>query len=284
VNINLIDDLGLTFYFFRLLKIFRVKVIITCHDVLSHHQGLTRQRSIMFAKADRLIVHSPYAADVLSGIVEGKNREKITSYAFPSSPYEEILSPAKMSAVGEKLTEIIGRRGDYFLFIGIVRKSKGIETLAEAWEMSKIKSTGKLVVAGKWSARAAHLKDTIKALPNCVFIDRYLNDEEFIYLIKNSKFVILPYQDYAHSAVLFACAHNTAAVICSDVELFTDILPGYALTFRRGDGKKLAALIDRAADFEEKEINHYRKILAKAIEKSDRDLEKEVEKAYGEIL
>jgi len=262
VNLNLIDDLDLTFYFFRLLKVFGLKVVITCHDVMSHHKGLTRQRALMFDSADKLIVHSSYAVNILSGIVGEKNRKKIVRYPFPSSPYEEILSPAKMTAAGKRMTDIIGRSGDYFLFIGIIRKSKGIETIAEAWEMSKAKSTNTLVVAGKWSSQAVHLKETIKALPNCVFIDKYLDDEAFIYLIKNAKFVVLPYKDYAHSAVLFACAHNNGAVIC----------------------RELAVLIDRAADFEEREIDHYREILAKAVEKSDRELEQEVEKAYAEIL
>ncbi|MFC2155726.1 glycosyltransferase [Acidobacteriota bacterium] len=284
VNLNLIDDLGLTFYFFRLLKTFRIKVVITCHDVLSHHQGLTRQRSLMFDKADKLIVHSKYASGVLSRIVGEKNRKKIIRYPFPSSPYEEILSPAKMTAAGKRMTDIIGRSGDYFLFIGIIRKSKGIETLAEAWEMSKAKSANKLVVAGKWSSRAVHLKDTVKALPNCVFIDKYLNDEEFIYLIKNAKFVILPYKDYAHSAVLFACAHNDGAVICSDIELFTDLLPGYTLTFSREKSKDLAALIDRTENFEKMKIDSYRDILAKAVGKSDMELEQKIEKAYAEVL
>lgn len=284
VNLNLIDDLALTFYFFRLLKTFGIKVVITCHDVLSHHQGLTRQRSFMFDKADKLIVHSSYAADILAGIVGEKNREKIIRYPFPSSPYEEILSLSRMADVRKTMAELIGRTGDYFLFIGIIRKSKGIETLAEAWKMSKTKSTGKLVVAGKWSSRAVHLKDTVKALPNCVFIDKYLNDEEFIYLIKNAKFIILPYKDYAHSAVLFACAHNRGAVICSDAELFSDILPGYTLTFLREESKELAALIDRAANFEKQEIDSYRDILAKAVGKSDRELEQAVEKAYAEII
>ncbi len=284
VNLNLIDDLGLTFYFFRLLKIFRLKVVITCHDVMSHHQGLTRQRSFMFDRADKLVVHSSYASDVLSGIVGETNREKIIRYPFPSSPYEEILSPAKMTAAGKTMAELIGRNGNYFLFIGIIRKSKGIETLAGAWKMSKTKSAGKLVVAGKWSSQAAHLKEKIKTLSNCVFIDRYLNDEEFIYLIKNSKFIILPYKDYAHSAVLFACAHNKGAVIISDIELFTDILPGYGLTFPRGDSEKLAALINRAANFEEREIDRYRDILAKAAGKLNVELEKELKKAYAELL
>ena len=70
--------------------------------------------------------------------------------------------------------------------------------------MSNAKSKIKLVIAGKWSTQAVDLKEKVRALPNCVSIDRYLDDEEFIHLIKKAKIVILPYKKYAHSAVLYA--------------------------------------------------------------------------------
>lgn len=284
VDLNLIDDLNLTYYFFRALKLFKVKTCITCHDVLSHHKGLTRKRSLMFDRADKLFVHSSYAYHVLSGIVGEKKSSKIITFPFPSSPYEDILSPDKMARAGKNFEQLIGKNRDYFLFIGIVRKSKGIETLIRAWETAIPKSRGTLVVAGKWSSQAVHLKDEVRALPDCIVIDRYLEDEEFIYLIKNAKFVVLPYKDYAHSAVLYACAWNRGAVISSDIELFTDILPDYPLTFPRGSSEELAALIDQAAVLTEGKIDHYRDMLANRVKELNVDLEKEIKKAYAEFL
>jgi glycosyltransferase involved in cell wall biosynthesis len=284
VDINLIDDLKLTYYFYRLLKFFKLKICITCHDVLSHHKGLTKQREVMFSGAAKLFVHSSFAYNILSGIVGEKKSEKIFVFPFPSSPYEEIISQAKMMIAGKNLEQLIGNHADFFLFIGIVRKSKGIETLIDAWKKCEAKNRSKLVVAGKWSGQAAYLKEELKKLPACVLIDRYLNDEEFVCLIENSKFLILPYKDYAHSAVLFAGGWHGGAVILSDIDMFAEILPGYDLTFPPGNSAKLAALIDKTVDLEKKEIDHHRDVLAEAVKNLNNKLEKEIKEAYEEIL
>lgn len=284
IDINLIDDLGLTYNFYRSLKLFKLKIFITCHDVLSHHKGLTRQRSAMFRGADRLIVHSLYAYNVLAGIVGEKNREKIARFPFPSTSLEEILSSKKKKVTKDKIKKLIGASSDYFLFIGNKRKSKGMKTLIKAWKICETKSGSQLVAAGKWSEQAAYLKKEFKELPNCILIDRYLDDEEFVCLIEDAKFVILPYEDYAHSAVLFACAWHRGAVLISDIEMFREILPGYELTFPPGDSEKLAGLIDKAVNCKDKEIRYYTDMLTAAVTRLDKELEGELKKVYAEFL
>ncbi len=283
VNLNLIDDLALTHYFFLFLKFIGLKVFVTCHDVLSYHKGMTRKRQKMYEKADKLIVHSIYAFEVLSGILGEKHREKIIKFPFPFSSFEEILSPSRMLAAKKKLAQLVGQNNRYFLFIGIVRESKGIDTLLEAWALAKAGSRYRLIIAGKWTAQANHLKKKAEELPNCLLIDRYLNDEEFVFLIRNSRFVILPYKDYSHSAVLYASAWNGGAVIISDIDLFVDILPGYELIFSQGDSEKLAGLIDRTANFTDQNLEHYKKILLASVQRESLFLEKEIKKAFLEL-
>ncbi len=302
VNVNLIDDLHLTYSFFKLLKFFNLTVWITCHDVLSHHKGLTARRSQMFTQADRLIVHSSYAYKVLSEILEKNNQDinKIMKFPFPSSPYQEILSSSKMAEAKEKLQHLLeiskspeNPKGDYYLFIGIVRKSKGIDTLADAWQtyQEKVKNSGKptpsLVVAGKWSQGTGQVKKRVRNLPGCLLIDRYLGDEEFIYLIQNARFVILPYKDYAHSAILFACAWNRAPVIISDAQLFDDIIPSYKWSFpsqSTDSAEKLALLIEQTNQCQPQEIEVYKDTLADAVKQLNIKLEQDLKTAYAEFL
>ncbi|MCK4761326.1 MAG: glycosyltransferase [Candidatus Aminicenantes bacterium] len=283
INLSLTDDLGLTYYFFRLLKLFKLKVYITCHDVVSHHKGITKRRLKMYEDAEKLIVHSSYAFSALAEIVGAENKKKIFKFPFPSASFREILSPQRMEQAEKRLANLVGKEKDYFLFIGIVRRSKGIDTLAQAWAKCSARDTGKLVVAGKWSGAAVDLKAAVKALPNCILIDRYLEDEEYTYLIKNARFVLLPYRDYSHSAVLFSCAWSQGAVIISDIEMFKELLPGYGLTFPGGESDLLAELIDKTQGFSDEEIEKYRQILFDSVKNLDIELEKGVKKLYEEF-
>jgi glycosyltransferase involved in cell wall biosynthesis len=283
ININLIDDLRLTYFFFRLLKFFKIKVFVTCHDVLSHHQGLTRKRSNMFDRADKLIVHSSYAHNTLLQLLTGKQHEKILRFPFPASPLDEILSPQRMSIARHKIDNLIGKNTRYFLFIGVVRQSKGIDTLLDAWEMSQARSTSKLVIAGKWNAPVLYLKKKAAEIPNCLALDYYLTDEEYVYLIRGSKFTVMPYKEYSHSAIFFSCAWNKTAVILSDAQLFTELLPGYDLMFPAGQSERLAGLLDRAAALPEAQVEHYRQIIYNAAKRINNDLQKQLKLVYGEL-
>ncbi len=283
INLNLIDDLRLTYLFFRLLKFFKIKVFITCHDVLSHHQGLTQKRTDMFNRADKLIVHSSYAHNTLLRLLTGKQQEKILKFPFPTSPLDEILSPQRMSIARDNIDNLIGKDTPYFLFIGVVRQSKGIATLLEAWEISQARFTSKLVIAGKWNAPVSHLKKKAAEIPNCLVLDYYLGDEEYVYLIRGSKFTVLPYNEYSHSAIFFSCAWNKTAVILSDAQLFDELLPGYDLTFPAGRSEKLAGLLDKAAALPEAQVEHHRQIIYDAAKRINNDLQKQLKLVYGEL-
>lgn len=282
VNLSLIDDLGITYFFFRTLKFFGLKVFVTCHDVLSHHRGETTRRNRMYSLADKLIVHSSYARDELARLLGGQE-EKIVRIPFPSSPFTEILSRNKLIEARESLTPLVGESGRYFLFIGIVRSSKGIDTLLDAWEQFKGPGDFKLVVAGKWTPATAPLKQKLSSMSDCILIDRYLNDEEFVHLIENAGFTILPYREYSHSAVLYACAWNRGAVIISDIDLFKDILPEYDLVFPRNDSGELAKILQRAASLKPSEIEEYRRRLSRAVEESNSLLQDGLGPALGDF-
>ena len=70
INYHLIDDLYITYVFIHLCKILGLSVFVTCHDVMSHIGTINERRLNIFKKADRLIVHSEYAMEILSGLLQ----------------------------------------------------------------------------------------------------------------------------------------------------------------------------------------------------------------------
>ena len=209
---------------------------------------INERRLKLFRKADRLIVHSEYAKEMLLELLPEKSTvHKIVKYPCPSSSYSEILTDEKLERAKFQLKQHIAvlDNKSYFLFIGVVRRSKGIEMLLEAWSRFESSDECSLVIAGKW-AGIEDMKVEACRLKNCIIIDRYLSDEEYVVLIKNARFILLPYLDYAHSAILFSCLRLDGKVIISDIDLFKEILPSYPLTFKKGDTSDLIFMLNKA--------------------------------------
>jgi glycosyltransferase involved in cell wall biosynthesis len=193
------------------------------------------------------------------------------------------LESEEMEKASSLLRELLGDEDQqYFLFVGGVRYSKGPETLIKAWKMSDCRKDMKLLFAGKWveDGSPALIKDEIE---NCVVLNRYLSNEEFVHFIKRSKCVILPYYACSHSSVIISCAQHNGAVIISDIELFKEYLPDYDLTFSNGDSKDLAVILDRAAGMSQEEVKKRSDILSKAVEESKKQLVKGVFEAYKDV-
>ncbi|MEW6411343.1 MAG: glycosyltransferase [Candidatus Zixiibacteriota bacterium] len=272
VNIHLIDDLRVTYYFARLLKKAGLTVYVTCHDVVPQYHGVTNNRRRILDLADRLVVHSRNARTTLINRIGEQSSQRVVSHPFPSSGYASIIDHNRMKHTRAGLERILKDRQDIILFLGVVRNSKGIATLVEAWAQSKARNTSSLVVAGKWTDPSPQLRRALVSDPTCLVIDRYISDEEFVVLLEAARFAVLPYLDYSHSAILMSCGHCGTPVIVSDINLFAEVLPNYDLTFAAGDSKDLTSVLDRAATMKPHQVDVYRKVLTEAVKQENEDL------------
>jgi len=283
ICLHLAGYLGGMNILFRGCKLAGLKVYLTCHDVTEDNANMTRSRLYMLLNADKLIVHSSEANKKLRENLGPAAAQHIVQYPFPFSSYDSILTPEGKEKAAATLQKVMGGDADYFLFLGYVRKSKGVDTLLEAWKISRCKNKFKLFIAGRWGdTNAIDLLNKATELDNCVVLNKYLSDEEFVCFIEKSRFSILPYNDYSHSSVLISCAKYNGAVIVSDIELFKDYLRDYDLTFPKGNVKALAAVLDKAAEMPENEVKLRAAMLKESVEEYDRKLPEEIARAYKE--
>jgi len=256
-----------------------LSVYVTCHDVMPHVNAINERRIKIFTIADRLIVHSDYSMKMLRNLLPDKSAvKKIVKYPFPFSSYDEIVTEERLKRARLKLKKDIAGidNKSYILFIGVVRRSKGIEMLLEAWKRLEFSDECSLVIAGKW-ADIDEIKVEASGLPNCIIIDKYLSDEEFVILIKNAKFTVLPYLDYAHSSIVISCLRLDCIIVLSDIDLFKEILPSYPLMFMKGDINQLIFIMNKALNMSGNDllkirnsnkdiIGNYDKLLAEGIQ------------------
>lgn len=278
IVIHLIDDFYVTYLFFRFCKIAGLKVRITCHDVNSHYLGMNNIRARILIQADELVVHNEAAEKTICDNLGKSIRPKIKMYPFPFSAYDEIITPHKIETARSRLRQSIGK--GYYLFLGVVRRSKGIETLVSAWTKFNFDKSERLVIAGKWTDPDEKFRQIADEDETIAVIDRYLDDEEFVQLIRDAKFVVLPYLDYAHSSVIISCGNHGGTVIISDIDLFKQFLPDYQLTFRRGDPSSLAGVLKRSANLSDTDIEMRRNELKQSVITQSENLVADLREAY----
>ncbi len=278
VVIHLIDDWYITYLFFRLCKMSGLTVKITCHDVSSHYLGMNNIRARILAGADELIVHNDAALRIIYEQLGQSVKNRIKMYPFPYSAYDEIISPHKIDTVRSRLRHEIG--SGYYLFLGVVRRSKGIETLLQAWPKFNLEKKERLVIAGKWTDPDESIRKIADDDDTIAVIDRYVIDEEFVQLIQDAKLVVLPYLDYAHSAVIIACGNHGGAVVISDIDLFKQLLPNYALVFKRSDVADLVCALKRSVKLSKTDIDKLRQELKQAVLTQNETLVADLREAY----
>ena len=194
-------------------KISKAKLIVTCHDVcpfghdINSNDSEIRNRKRIIELADFLLVHNENSTNDLKQYF-GVSNDRIVSHPFPVMDLSKLFKP-----------HVNGKKYD-FLFIGGLRKEKGINFLLDSWPdvIEKI-PTATLCIAG--------LKDTcddfdVESLSkqNVEFHLHYISDQDFVDFIESSRYVLLPYLRGTNSGIISTVLSLHAKVITSDIPMY----------------------------------------------------------------
>jgi glycosyltransferase involved in cell wall biosynthesis len=111
----------------------------------------------------------------------------------------------------------------YILFVGRIRKYKGIENLVAAFFSLDQKDT-ELVIAGEG-------KSQIKPDPRIRFINRWLEEYEIASLVQNAEVVVFPYIEASQSGILPYCISQKKKVVVTPLPGLLEQTVGYENSF-----------------------------------------------------
>jgi len=172
-------------------------------------------------------------------------RNSTTLVCFSDYIYKQLLK-SKKPIVRSHLYEVpqkpkLGSIDGKVLFIGRIRKYKGLDLLAKAWPLVKNKRKS-LIIAGFGNV-PSDLKRT-----NARIVNRWLSNSEIEELILNASIVVLPYTEASQSGVI-AISHSlsTPVVITPVGGLVNQVINGTnGLVSADTTPESLAATIDNA--------------------------------------
>jgi glycosyltransferase involved in cell wall biosynthesis len=115
----------------------------------------------------------------------------------------------------------------YFLFIGRIRKYKGVENLIKAFTTSGMNDT-ELVIAGEG-------KISLPSDPRIKVINRWLDEYEIFSLIDNAEVVVFPYVEASQSGILPYCVRRNKKVVVTPLPGLLEQISSYQNAFVVGD-------------------------------------------------
>ena len=169
------------------------KIIVTCHDVVPFQatNGIDYQGIYDFS--DYLLVHTTNAIEILKKQY-GVFTEKIMYHPFP------LIDLSLLSSAENKGR--IERENPNFLFIGVMRKEKGVQTLIDAWKKLGPKFEARLHIAGFKPDDVDIDLNRIEGFPNFKMTIKSLSDKEYLDAVQDADYVVFPYSQVGNSGVL----------------------------------------------------------------------------------
>lgn len=191
------------YYIICLIKLFlpKCKIIFTAHNILPHDSGKKHFKTFqsIYSKIDHIIIHT------FSSQNELINEFKISQLKLTVIPHGllsmEYDNNEVQSFIEKYKKEFALKDKLVFLMIGGISTYKGVDILLDAWNDEekglKSKKDCLLIIAGKGDI------DYQKPIAdNCIIINKFLTNEEFIALIEIGDIIVFPYRKISQSGVL----------------------------------------------------------------------------------
>ena len=203
-HFDVIHITGHLFFHNFFLYYFRKKMIYTVHDPINHSGYKNKMTYITKKTCIKLIPN----LIVLNNAQVG---EFIDCYSL--SRKNIIVSRLSRYNVLSYITQETSEHKNYILFFGTINPYKGLEYLFPAMKLLHEKhSDVALVVAG--AGKYYFDISEYKSLPYFRIINRFIEVSELASLIKNSRFVVVPYVDATQSGVIMsAFAFNKPCIV-----------------------------------------------------------------------
>jgi glycosyltransferase involved in cell wall biosynthesis len=214
--------------------------VLLCHNLEDHESGAFRRFLTVgaFSAADAFLVHSE------------KDREEIAR-RFPRQPVAALALPAPdAGASREASRKLLKIEGPLALFLGLVRRYKGVETLLEAAPRIVRETNARIAVVGEVFPDAAALSRIRASSPvagRILWKDEYVSEEEMGMWLAASDVVVLPYREISGSAIAARAIGARRPIAASNVGGLKEIVvPGVTgELFRPGDAGGLADAVAR---------------------------------------
>jgi glycosyltransferase involved in cell wall biosynthesis len=235
--------------------------VLLCHNVEDHESGLVKRFLALgaFLSAGAFVVHSEEDRGRLERLAPARSVLRLPHPVEPSPPPDR-----------EEARRRLRVEGRLVLFLGLVRRYKGVDLLLAAAPRILAETGARIAVVGEIFPDARDLRRRARLSPAgeaILWKDEYVSEEEMGLWLAACDAVVLPYRSVSGSGIAARAIAARRPVVASAVGGLRDsIEPGVmGELFAPGDAEGLASAVSRAL---ERGIAAYQAGLERAAERA----------------
>jgi glycosyltransferase involved in cell wall biosynthesis len=220
------------FYFMKLLKILRLTIVYTAHNLLPHDSNLHDNLNIfrkIYCTSDKIIVHSESNKREIVDIFKIDSKKV---YVIPHGSFDLFYTDKNMTKDMARKKIGIPNRKKVILFFGLIKKYKGLEYLVYAFQKTKEKLDDiVLLIVGNISNENNEdfkfyfdLIDQISHDDDIICVNEYIPFEKINSYFLASDLVVLPYIKTYTSGILLAAYAAGRPAIVTDTGALSEVV------------------------------------------------------------
>lgn len=214
--------------FFKLLKLRKIKLIHTAHNVLPHENKRLDYylKSVVYKNSKFIIVHSNFIKDkLLKSFPIISQKIKVV----PHGNFDIYLAPKATNSTNSRKYLGLKQTDNVILFFGYIREYKGLDILLKAFELSALKDPQlKLVIAGSAQKGLEQIYsekiESSKYKDRIIYHPMFIPKEDVAKYFLASDAVILPYKNIDHSGIIHLAYSFSKPVIATNVGDFCEVI------------------------------------------------------------
>lgn len=217
--------------------------VLLCHNVEDHEGGALRRFLALgaFLAADSFIVHAAADRERLARLAPGRPARLL--------PHPAHLAPPPAGPSRAQARARLGVSGPLVLFLGLIRRYKGVDVLLEAAPRIVERSSATIAVVGEVFPDARDLARRADASPvreKILWKDDYVSEDEMAAWLAACDVVVLPYRAISGSGIAARAFAAGRPVAASRVGGLADAVePGVSgELFAPGDAEGLARAVE----------------------------------------
>lgn len=222
-----------------LCKMLGIKLVWTIHNKISH-ESKNQKREIIIRKLilffiDRVILHSPQAADAVQNLYRTNLNRKLKIIYHGN--YEGCYPAPSASKNNLRSQHGLSENDKVFLFFGSIKPYKGVELLVSVANRLNTRPDLKVIIAGEPSTDLyrSNLLSNIES-ENILTKFSFLNDQQMIDYLELCDSVILPFVNTLTSgSVLLTMTQGRALILPENAKIFGCINAKGAFYFNDSD-------------------------------------------------
>lgn len=264
-----------------LVKLRGQKIIWTIHNEYSHELTDRKRergvRRVLYAFANRVLVHSPSAVNLIKDSYGLRNTNKIT--VIPHGHYMDIYSNTVSRAEArEKLGLAVDDK--VFLYFGIIRPYKGVERLIELFKNDPRLKEARLILAGKGLNEETdkNIRDAIADAPNIIPEMRFIDDDEIQVFMNAADCGVFPFENVLTSGSVICAMSFGLPIIVPRKGCLVDFVDEGKSGFLYNDKSELSEVLAKALHSDLREMARYNRDKIK--EYDWKDISRSLEEVY----